>query len=396
MRIMIVIANAYGMGGTIRTVFNLAEGLAARHQVEIVSLAQHRRTPFFTPPKDVTLTSLSPMDAEETGPPKRSLLDRWRERRYGGVIPLTEARRSHAVYAGEKVHALRVHLETSDADVVMGTRPGINLLVARWAPTRMLRIGQEHVHLDNHAPDVRSAIRRHYHGLDGLSVLTHADKRAYQDFLEIPPGWLATMPNALPSGNYPRSTQDNPIIAAAGRMAPTKQYPKLLEAFRAVAAAHPQWRLRIYGGGKRDEALREKITEAGLSNQVALMGRAKDLTGELAKASILAVSSRTEGFGMTIIEGFSVGVPVVSFDCPRGPREIIDHERNGLLVPHQDVDALAAGLLRLAEDRDERLRMAEEAAASAADYDISVITRRWEEFLEERRTAKGRGRAAAA
>ncbi|MFC4562006.1 glycosyltransferase family 4 protein [Nocardiopsis mangrovi] len=395
MKIAILIANAYGMGGTIRTVFNLAGGLAARHEVEVVSLAQHREEPFFPPPAGVRLVPLVPTSAADPEPEASGALERWRRRRRAEAVPESEARRN-PIYDDHRLRAVRDYLRATDADVVMGTRPGINLLIARWAPRRLLRIGQEHIHLDDHAADLRAAIRTAYRRLDGLVVLTETDRAAYAEFLGGSGDRLRAMPNSLPSGAYPRSTQDNPIIVAAGRMSPVKQYPKLLDAFAVVAERHPEWRLRIYGGGKKDEKLREKITAMGLSNQVALMGRTKDLTGEIAKASLLAVSSRIEGFGMTIIEGFSVGVPAVSFDCPHGPREIIDDGRNGLLVPHQDVGALGAGLLRLVEDRDERLRMAEAALESAADYDVTAISRRWEAFLEERVAAKRGGRRPAA
>lgn len=84
---------------------------------------------------------------------------------------------------------------------------------------------------------------------------------------------------------------------------------------------------------------------------------------------------------MTIVEAFSVGVPVVSFDCPHGPREIIEHGHDGLLVPAQDVDALGKALLSLVEDAQERERMGENALVSSARYGLDDITRRWEDFL---------------
>ncbi|MFC7327511.1 glycosyltransferase family 4 protein [Marinactinospora rubrisoli] len=392
MKIALVIANAYGMGGTIRTVFNLAGGMAARHDVEIVSLIQHRERPFFTVPEGVTLRTLAP-SREWAARPKQSMMARWREARGCRGVPASETSRNGA-FNGRTEYELRRYLRETDSDVVVGTRPGVNMLIAQWAPERLITIGQEHVHLRGHKADVRAAVRRLYPKLDGLTVLTEADRAAYQEFLPVSPDWLCTMPNALPPGEYPRSTQENPIIAAAGRLSPIKQYPKLLEAFAEVAREHPEWRLRIYGGGGNETELKDEITRLGLHNQATVMGRTKDLTGELAKASILAVSSRTEGFGMTIIEAFSVGVPVVSFDCPHGPREIITHEHDGLLVPHQDVGALAAGLLRLVRDGDERRRMAEEALRSARRYDLAPIIERWEEFLNGRLAARSRGRLA--
>ncbi|GAA3760114.1 glycosyltransferase involved in cell wall biosynthesis [Spinactinospora alkalitolerans] len=394
MKIALLLANAYGMGGTIRTVFNLAGGLAERHEVEIISLINHREKPFFTVPEGVAVRALAP-SREWTQRPKQPMVARWREKRACGTVPKSEQERNGA-FNSRTEYELRRYLRGTDADVVVGTRPGVNMLLARWAPPGLLTIGQEHVNLDNHQHDVRDAIRRYYPRLNGLTVLTEADKRAYEEYLPGRPDWITTMPNGLPPGDYPRSTLENPIIATAGRLTPIKQYPKLLEAFAVVAEAHPEWRLRIYGGGGNEGALKAKIAELGLHNQVAIMGRTKDLTGELAKASILAVSSRTEGFGMTIIEGFSVGVPAVSFDCPHGPREIITSERDGLLVPHQDVGALASGLLRLVEDPEERRRMGEEAVRTARRYDLPLITERWEKFINERLAVKTADTAAAA
>ncbi|RNL82353.1 glycosyltransferase family 4 protein [Halostreptopolyspora alba] len=387
MKITILIANAYGMGGTIRTVFNLAGGLAERHEVEIVSLVQHTEEPFFTLPDGVRLRSLTWIGPPTEGRESPGRLERRRERRPARPVPPSEFRRNRYLNARTEREVRRL-LRRTDADVVMGTRPGINLMLAKWAPRRLLTIGQVHTHLGSHGPDLRAEIRRRYPRLDGLVVLTDSDRDMFADFLRPPPGWLVTMPNALPPGHYPRSSQENPIIVAAGRIAAVKQYPKLLEAFSMVAHVHPEWRLRIYAGGEGQDDLRDQIADMGLSNQVTLMGRTRDLPGELSKGSILAVSSRYEGFGMTIIEAFSVGVPVVSFDCPQGPREIIEHERNGLLVPAQEVTSLGWALLRMVENHDERLRMSDAAIRASETYALPVITRRWEEYIEERRASK--------
>ncbi|MBB4933917.1 glycosyltransferase involved in cell wall biosynthesis [Lipingzhangella halophila] len=387
MKITILIANAYGMGGTIRTVFNLAGGLAERHQVEIVSLVRHTEKPFFAVPDGVELKALTWIGPYAEAHDNPSRIDEWRERRPASPVPPSEFRRNRYLNVRTE-RVVRKLLRRTDADVVMGTRPGINLLISRWAPRRVLTIGQVHTHLGSHAADLRTAMRKRYPRLDGLTVLTESDRDKFMDFLGPPPGWLVSMPNALPPGEYPQSSQENPIMVAAGRIAAVKQYPKLLKAFSMVASVHPEWRLRIYAGGEGQDDLRTQIADMGLSNQVTLMGRTRDLPGELSKGSLLAVSSRYEGFGMTIIEAFSVGVPVVSFDCPQGPREIIEHERNGLLVPAQEVTSLGWALLRMVENHEERQRMSEAALRSSEAYALPVITRRWEEYIEERKASK--------
>jgi glycosyltransferase involved in cell wall biosynthesis len=95
------------------------------------------------------------------------------------------------------------------------------------------------------------------------------------------------------------------------------------------------------------------------------------------------LSSRFEGLPMVMVEAMSLGLPVVSFDCPTGPREVIQHGRSGLLVPDGDVDALAAGMLELVEDDARRRELGAGAAARAKDFSLDSIGPRWEALLAD-------------
>jgi glycosyltransferase involved in cell wall biosynthesis len=266
--------------------------------------------------------------------------------------------------------------------VLIGTRPGLNLLAAHLAPRGVKAIGQEHLNYHAHRPELAAEVKRGYRRLDALAVLTEDDLRDYEDLLGGSSTRLARIPNALPELEGDRSPLTNPVVVAAGRLTPQKGFDLLIRAFARVAKERPQWKLRIYGNGEMRELLRELIASYDLYNHVALMPPAKNVGDAFTNASIFALSSRYEGFGMVLLEAMSKGLPVVSFDCPRGPSEIVHHGEDGLLVPAEDIDALAAALIELIDDPEARKRMGETAIQTAKRFDLHQIGREWEALLQ--------------
>ncbi|WP_336054300.1 glycosyltransferase family 4 protein [Streptomyces sp. CA2R101] len=380
MKITLLLHNAYAIGGTVRTTFNLAAALADRHDVEIVSMLRHREVPRFTVDPRVRLVPLvdTRVGSEDMadplfGEPARD-------------FPLAEKR--HHQYSRLTDVRAAEFLRTTDADVLIGTRPGINVYLARFGPRRALRIAQEHLRHDAHSKRLRAEIARHYRTLDALVTTTEADAAVYRARMPLPGVRVLAVPNIVPAPDGPPSEGTSKVIAAAGRLVRGKRFDLLIEAFSAVAAKHPDWRLRIHGGGAERAQLQELIDGLGLNGQAELTGPVSPIEAEFAKASIVASASDAESFGMTLVEAMRCGVPVVSTDCPLGPAEIIHDGTDGLLVPRGDGRAMAGALLRLIEDPQRRRDMAGAALESSHRYDPEPIAERYELLFQELRSTR--------
>jgi glycosyltransferase involved in cell wall biosynthesis len=190
------------------------------------------------------------------------------------------------------------------------------------------------------------------------------------------------VPNAFPPHSYSHSEERSRTIIAVGRLVQVKGFDLLIEAFAKIVSAAPGWKLEIWGEGNQESALRERIQQKDLGGRVFLKGLTADPLKEMSKAEFLVCSSRSEGFGNVLVEAMSVGIPVISFDCPSGPRDIVVSGETGYLVPNGDVDALAGAMQRLLEKEEERSVMGKKALEFSRQYANGEVLKTWVRLLE--------------
>ena len=380
-KVHILLMNAYGMGGTIRTTLNLVEELRRTHEVELITVIRRRERPLFEFPSGIEVTTVDDRRrSARAGNPSG-----WVARRLKRVRSLLVHPEDWAFAASNAwTDVLLIRkLRSLEGGVLVTTRPAFNLIAAKFAPARVVTVAQEHLNYNAHRPRLAREIKRHYSKLDALVVLTHDDRRDYGELLAGSPARVVRITNSLPRLRGEPALERQKMVIGAGRLTWQKGFDLLIDAFVPVAEKHPDWTLRIYGDGVRRTKLKRRIIRQGVYNNVFLMGATQRLGEMMSRASVFALSSRYEGFGMVIVEAMSKGLPAVSTDCPRGPSEIIDDGRDGILVPNEDVDGLTRGLLELIEDDERRARFSDAAREKAHQFEIDVIGTQWVELFGE-------------
>ena len=217
----------------------------------------------------------------------------------------------------------------------------------------------------------------HLHRLDKLVVLTEKDREAWVELNNV-----VAIPDPLslyPKGISPLTEKR---VVAVARYSHEKGIDLLLKAWSIVEKRVSDWRLDVYGDGNRTP-YNQLIEDLHIDNsRCVLHGRTDNVEAEYVNSSIFVLSSRFEGFGMVLTEAMACGLPVVSFDCPWGPRSIITDGDDGLLVENGNVEALADSLTRLMDDADLLQRMAVRGVKNVQRFSVDYIAECWKELFE--------------
>ena len=195
-------------------------------------------------------------------------------------------------------------------------------------------------------------------------------------------GWVIPNPAPPPATAMPRIS-DGRTIGAVGRLVPQPGFDRLIDAFARVATDIPEWRLVIWGEGPDRAALEAQRDRLGLSGRVTLPGITRQPGEWIAQSDMFVLSSRFEGWGIVVGEAMAGGLPVISFDCPWGPAEMIEQGRSGILVRNGDVPALGDAMAALCRDPDRRQALSNAAKARMTLFDMDHILASWRSVIFE-------------
>ena len=172
-------------------------------------------------------------------------------------------------------------------------------------------------------------------------------------------------------------------LISVGRLTYQKNYPLLIDIADKLLKKYNKWSWHIYGDGDQRDELESMITDRGLVGKLVLMGTVDDLYDRYTKYAAIVMTSRYEGFPMVLIEAAAKGLPMISFDIPTGPKEIIDDNVNGFLIPNCDKDGMLAKLECLVADSELRNRLSGAAKIKAKSFNVDSIVNKWYKLFDE-------------
>ena len=358
--ILFVLTTPDYAGGTERATFLVASLLAQRSNfdVGILGVYQHSDSPFFADDVSVNIDYL--IDARFGMP--TSELSRFVDRAWEPVLTA-------------KVDILiREYLADRAPNIIVATTPALLALVVQTAHSRSKIVGVEHRHTRQRGQSAEP-LRLYGSFADALVSLIEDGAQWFQEVLGSDCPQVAVIPNPLRDDFAPRSSLQNPMVLAAGRMVSSKRFHKVISTF--AKAREPGWRLRIFGDGPQMETLGQQIVKLNLENDVDLVKPISDLSLELSKGSIVIMASDAEGQPLVAMEALRAGVPVVSYDSPGGLRSVITDGEDGLIVPMGDQAALARSLSQLMLDIDLRQQMGQKAWQNRLKFEPALVAKKW-------------------
>lgn len=218
---------------------------------------------------------------------------------------------------------------------------------------------------------------RHLRQLDSFVALTKKDQEAWTELKNV-----AVIPNPVSFPEVKLSLLSDKRVIAVGRYCHEKGYDHLLKIWSEVQHRCPDWRLDVFGDGDRT-AFEQLLDTCQIDRgRCALNGRVSDVQSEFARSSLAVCSSRFEGFGLAIVEAMACGLPVVSFDCPWGPRSIIADGEDGVLVENGNLEQFAAAMVKLMQDANVRAEMGKRAAVNVQRFSLEAVASQWKDLFD--------------
>ena len=375
MKKITILALHLGYGGVENAVATLANLLCEKYDVEILSVYRLYNEPVFKINDKVKIRYVSNIK-----PNKKEMIYYLKKKNFSMFFKGLGASLKTGYV---KYIKTAIELRKLKTDVVISTRTVHNFLVSNFVRKGIKKIAWEHNHHNDNKRYISSLVNS-CKKMNCLVTVSKELKDFYEEYLGkkvyFIPNCLDNMPNKL-------SKLDSCNIISVGRLSKEKAFDDLLRLFKKVSMKHSNWHLNIVGDGMEKNDLLSLAKELKLGDKVTFHGyQDKDYINDLLlDSSIYVMTSKTESFGLVLIEAMSYGVPVLSYTSAQGANEIIDDGKDGFLIRNRSEDDMIDKIDLLINDEKLRKKMGKEARIKSKQYSKENVLKSWNKLINKRK-----------
>lgn len=369
MRLVYCIHSTYNPGGMERVLLNKVRYLVAKggYEISIVTTDQKGRPSFFPFPSEVKMIDLGINYTDDKFKDPFTKIAGYLRRKRLNKKRLT-------AYLKEVRADIVISLYPCESSFIPSIKDGSKKIL-EFHQCKLVRLCYDRKGIIGLTDKIRTRMdEKMVRRFDRFVVLTEEDKGYWRDLPNI-----LVIPNAALAIPEKKTTLSAKRVIAVGRLDHQKAFDRLIKAWSLISpASRSGWRLDIFGQGEWEEMLKNMITDLGLSDSVSVNRPTQRIFDEYSASAFLAMTSHYEGFPMVMIEAMACGLPVVTFDYPCGPKDIITEGVDGLIVKDGDLQAFADAMASLMNDKALLESMSAEAPKVVDRYSEEIVMEKWE------------------
>ena len=363
-------------GGIEKQTITFANELSKKYDVEIVSTYSMRKAPAYDVNPNIHIKYLM-----DDAPNRDEFKSAVKSKNLKNIIK--EGVKAVKILYLKKA-LMKKEIKNLKCDFLFSTRLEYADLLSKYAPKGIITMTEEHLHddSDKYVKKVKNSLRN----VDYLITIGKGSTENYSKWLsENKKITIVEIPNILERVPEENAKLDNNNIVSVGRLHPVKDFETLIKVFDIVQKEIKDAKLTIVGGGDEYEKLNNLVENLNLKDKVKITGMVnkEEVEKNLLNSSLYVMTSLTECFPMVLLEASSVGLPLISFDVPVGPKAIIKEGYNGYLIENRDIEKMANKIIEVLRDRENLKTLGRNSKKESYNYLPENVMKKWYEIFDK-------------
>ena len=368
------IASHLGFGGIEKCLSNVTNMLIDNYEIEIVTLYKTEETPKYNFNEKIKITYLIdssvPKEINQNG-----IMYYFKKINFIKII--------QAIYIKYflRDHKLKKYFKKNNTDILIST----HLFMTKNLKSNKdsYKIHWEHNHHNNNEKYLKQ-IYKSSKEINKLLVVSKELVKYYQENKNIK-CTVNYIPNFVDTKPSNQSKLNNKTLISVGRLSKEKGYLDLIEIMYLINNKDKNIKLHLIGSGSQEETIRNNIKKYSLENYITMHGflSPKEIENLYQESSLYVMTSHTESFGLVLLEAMNSGLPCIAFDSAQGARELIDNNKNGILIQNRDIKEMSNKIIELLNDKEQLKKLKENNINIINEYSKEKNNELWKKLIEE-------------